>query len=195
MGKQGVIPSPTGTTAISSNHLSDDYTGMVPISIDLGYRINPAIYVGVFAQYGFVSFNHGTNPACLDGFDCSAHDIRFGLDLHYHFLADVGFDPWIGAGVGYEMLDFSASGSVRGQAIREDGNIRGFEFLNLQAGDDFHVTPHLVVGPFIAFSLGRFSSYSLDITSAGVSQSPSGDLRKRGIHEWLTIGVRGQYGL
>jgi hypothetical protein len=43
----------------------------------------------------------------------------------------------------------------------------------------------------VNFALGQYSSYSMTLGG----QEGSGDLTDTGLHEWLTIGVRGQYNL
>ena len=200
MGTEGRI-AVQGTTATGSNSLSDDFKGMIPIIIDAGYRINPSIYVGAFFQYGFMSINtdNSSNYSCTTGIDCSAHDIQIGANLHYHILPAASFDPWVGIGVGYEWVGLSAKGtvSVLGTSFSVDESIRvhGFQFLNLQAGGDFRATPDFGVGPFISLSLGQYSSYSTTVNVANTTTTTSGDMTDKGLHEWLTIGVRGQYNL
>lgn len=197
MGKEGAIVQP-GTTNTSSDNLSDDFKGRIPIWIDAGYRINPQLYVGAFFQYGFLSVNTDKNTACTQGIDCSAHDIQVGANLHYHILPDSSFDPWVGAGLGYEWISLSAKGTVivpgfGSLTADESILVKGFQFLNLQAGGDFKATPDFGVGPFISLSIGQYSSYSM--TDNTTSQSTSGDLQNKGMHEWLTFGVRGQFNL
>jgi outer membrane protein W len=197
MGKEGEVVLP-GATASGSGNLSDDFKGRIPIWIDAGYRINPQIYVGAFFQYGFLSVNTDRNAACTQGIDCSTHDIQVGANLHYHILPDSSFDPWLGAGLGYEWVSLSAKGTVTVPGLGSLSSdqsllVKGFQFLNLQAGGDFKATPDFGVGPFISFSMGQYSSYSM--TDNTTSQSVSGDLQNKGMHEWLTFGVRGQFNL
>jgi len=191
MGKLG------GTTAANaSNHdLADNVSGMVPLWFDVGYRINPAIYLGGFFQYGFGSFNKDKNPACSQGLSCSAHDIAFGANLHYHILPDATFDPWLGAGLGYEILTENISGTAFGQNADGSSTFKGLQFLLLEAGGDFRATPDLAIGPFLNFALGQYSTWSNEGTAAGISLNQSGDVTDSGTHEWLTLGIRGQYNL
>ena len=168
---------------------------MVPLWFDVGYRINPAVYVGGFFQYGFAFYNKDHNAVCNQGISCSAHDISFGANLHYHILPEGSFDPWVGAGLGYELLTASESGTVLGQQADGSATLKGFEFLILEAGGDFKATPDFAVGPFVNFALGQFSTWSTSATFNGVTQDQSGDLTDTGMHEWLTLGLRGQYNL
>jgi outer membrane protein W len=191
MGKLG------GTTAtdVTNHDLADNVTGMVPLWLDVGYRVNPAIYVGGFFQYGFAFVNKDKNTECSQGLSCSTHDIAFGANLHYHILPDATFDPWLGVGLGYEIFTQNASGTVFGQNADGSGTFKGFQFLILEAGGDFKATPDLAVGPFLNFALGQFSTWSDEGSAAGVSLNQSGDVTDSGMHEWLTLGIRGQYDL
>ena len=155
--------------------MSDGTSGQVPIWIDAGYMVTPNIMLGLYGQYGFVLLK--------DCNDCSAHDLRFGIQGQYHLAPAASMDPWLGLGVGYEIL----STSQTAQGITVSGDVKGFEFLNLQGGADFKVADALTVGPFLSFSLGQYSS----ISSGGLSA----DIDKTALHEWLTVGVKGTFGL
>jgi hypothetical protein len=200
MGKAGVVPAQDGgATDTSNDGLHDTIKGMVPIWFDAGYRINPALYVGAFFQYGFGLVNKDKNEICNQGLSCSAHDIAFGANVHYHILPDAQFDPWVGLGLGYELVTASESGSatIENTTFNVDGSatLKGFQFLILEAGGDFKATPDFAVGPFVNFALGEFTSWSSTATVSGTTQDQSGDLQDTGLHEWLTIGLRGQYNL
>src|SRR4051812_15215180 len=85
LGKLGA----TSATTDTNHDLSNSVTGKVPIWIDAGYRVNPSIFVGGFFEYG-VTFVKD----CPSGASCSAHDITFGAQAHFHFLPAAQFDPW-----------------------------------------------------------------------------------------------------
>jgi hypothetical protein len=100
------------------------------------------------------------------------------------------------AGVGWGgSCSGSESGSPRGQRFDASVTDKGLQFLILEAGGDFKATPSFGVGPFVNFAVGHFGTWSSSVTSNGVSQDQSGDLVDTGTHEWLTIGLRGQYNL
>jgi opacity protein-like surface antigen len=176
-----------GTTVTeSSEALSDVVKGRVPIWIDAGYRINGNLYVGAFFQYGIMFVNTDKSPGCnQSGVSCSAHDIQFGLNAHYHLMPESQFDPWGGVGIGYE----SVSSSVSGNGQSGDGGDSGFQFVNLQLGADYKVMPNFGVGPFLSFSVGQYTSESGSFNGMTISQ----DIQSKALHEWLTIGLRGAY--
>jgi hypothetical protein len=51
------------------------------------------------------------------------------------------------------------------------------------------------MGPFLGLTLGQYGSYSISRNANGMTTDQSGDLTDTGVHEWLTIGVRGQFNL
>src|SRR5260370_23228545 len=100
----GKVAEPSTTPAnanASGGDLSDGVSGMIPIWLDVGYRLNPNIFIGGFFQYGFGIVNKDTHPACGS---CATHDIAFGADVHYHIMPPAPFDPWVGPGTGHEIL-------------------------------------------------------------------------------------------
>jgi outer membrane protein W len=176
--------------------LSDEVTGGVPFWIDAGYRVTPNIFVGGFLEYAILfpaSQATAAGPGgvavtvgCPSGASCSAHTFIYGLQGHYHFLPDGPFDPWVGVGIGYESL--SGNSSLNGRST--DLGVTGWQFLNLQVGGDYKAMPNLGLGPFLAFSVGKFGSQST--TPAG-GATTTVELQNTALHEWLTIGVRGVY--
>jgi outer membrane protein W len=184
-GDQTVTTGGT-TTTVAGTSLSDAISGRIPIWVDAGYKINRNIYVGAFFQYGIMFVNKDKNPGCNQGgASCSAHDIVLGVNAHYHIMPEAVFDPWVGVGFGYEIL--GASTTLNGQS--QDSSIKGFQFVSLQAGGDYKVTPAFGIGPFLSFSLGQYSTASA--TQGG--NTVSADITNTAMHEWLTIGVRGVY--
>jgi outer membrane protein W len=177
------------TVQTEDQKLSDDISGMIPIWLDLGYFVTPNIMIGLYGHYGIALIADG-DPArgtgCPEGADCSGSVIRFGLQGQYHLSRGQSLDPWFGLGVGYEIL--SAKQSAQGQ--EQSFSLKGFEFVNLQAGADFKVANNVAVGPFVSFSLGQYSSFSVDPEVPGLTD----DIPNKSMHEWLTLGVKGSFG-
>jgi hypothetical protein len=65
----------------------------------------------------------------------------------------------------------------------------------VQLGGDYWLAPRFAVGPFMAFTFGRFSTVALDASSAGQSQSTSQDIEDEAWHEWLQLGLKGTFDL
>lgn len=170
------------------SELKDAISYQIPIWVDLGYRVNPALFVGGYFSYGFGGVGDAFSEICdLDGVDCSTRVMRFGLQGQYHFTPGESTDGWAGLGIGYERLGFTFEG--RGEEI--DYDVSGFEFLMLQGGVDFAVADAVALGPFLAFTLAQYSSVSCDGT---VFCDVNEDIENKAFHEWLFIGVRGEFG-
>lgn len=177
----------------SSNKMSDGISGQFPIWLDLGYLITPNVMLGLYGQYGFGSLTGQIKTACdqasVAGVSCSISDLRFGIQGQYHISPAENIDPWLGLGVGYEMLKVSLSGGGQDGSLTD----KGFEFANLQAGVDFKPMPKFGVGPFVSFSFGQYGSTSSSGSASAFGAG--GDIPNKAVHEWLTFGARGAFTL
>jgi opacity protein-like surface antigen len=185
---------PQGKPSETGRNMDEGISGQVPLWLDLGYRVIPPLFLGLYFQYGFGFVGDYVDASCdADGLDCSVNDIRFGAQVHYHVLFEGQVDPWIGAGFGYEWMTEGASAS----GVSMDMTAHGFEFLNLQLGLDFTPEDHFYLGPFFTLTLGQFSSVSADCSGlpdcSALENELSGDLEEKSLHEWLLFGVRGGY--
>jgi hypothetical protein len=76
------------------------------------------------------------------------------------------------------------------------GSYKGFEFVELQGGLDYEVTPAIRLGRFANLAIGQYSSGDFQIPNGtGGTTLFSGDVSKKSLHEWLILRVRGQYDL
>jgi len=136
------------------------------VIVDAGYRIDKTLFVGAYFQYAIGSENYAfPTVSCFSPVDCSARSIRAGLEASYHYLPDTWYDPWVGAGLGYEWSSVSLSNGHAGPGSgfdRIDLAASGFELVNLQAGLDIHVTSQFSVGPFASFSVNRYDHIDID---------------------------------
>lgn len=187
---------PFGASASTTNpatgqkedfELSRAITGAVPIGLDVGYRVDPAFAVGLYGQYGFGFLSGSTKTSCDQAnADCSVSDIRAGLQASY--IADLeDMEGWFGVTLGLERLATSIdapTGEVKSVAMT-------LPDFGVQGGVGFKVTPTFSIGPFASFSLGRFSYGNAEFNDQSVhGHVPSDDRR---FHEWLTLGVRGNF--
>jgi hypothetical protein len=158
---------------------------MFPIIADVGYRVNRRFYVGGYFQFAFLTTS---GDLCNGAASCSStgSDLRFGALVRYNFSPDARFDPWIGAGTGYEIMNLS----ITSGPSTTNASVRGFEFANLQIGGDFHVLPELAIGPLVMMSIGQYASYDISRPGGG---STSGDFSQTALHEWVMFGARAEY--
>lgn len=158
--------------------ISDSVGGKIPIWLDAGYRLTSNVYVG-----GYFEYAPGLTKNCPPGYSCSASDVRLGANAQYRLLPGQSFDPWVGIGIGYEWLNLGMSGLNAG--------FHGWEFVNLQVGGDFLVGTNLGIGPYLAFSLAQFGTFTA--SQGGISASI--DITDKSLHEWLQFGVKGTFDL
>jgi outer membrane protein W len=173
----------------SDMKMTDYVSYRVPLWIDAGYMVTPNILLGIYFQYGFVGTKTNNNapyPLCPSGTSCSAHDMHYGIQAHYYFTPEAAVDPWVGFGIGRESISLA----TKNNGVSMDMDFSGWTFALLQAGVDFKLTDAFALGPFASFSLGQYSSATLAMQGVSVDA----DLPKA-MHEWLTLGVKGQLGL
>lgn len=177
----------------ASPALSDLVSGGFPAQLDVGYFMDSRLYVGGFFQYGLMMFGQ----ECPDIADCSASQLRFGLNAAYSFTPEGKLSPWMGLGIGYEMLNSNVSSTIEGITFKVGQSLRGFEFANLQGGVDFRIGKSLWVGPYANFTVGQYSNLSLDLGElGGIGGEPgeeealSGEIPNKAFHFWLMGGVR-----
>jgi hypothetical protein len=182
LGLRVAYAMPTGKVdAGAPLSLRDRIQGQLPIWLDVGYRFAPHWYAGALASAGFVV------PANCPS--CNGSDVRFGVGARYYARPGETLDPWIGLGAGYELLSFTSAASANDPKFTVDAS--GFEIARVEAGLDARTSGALRAGPFVAASLGEYTSESVtafNITRAATSVSLT-------LHAWLFVGVRGAFAL
>ncbi|CAM3749082.1 hypothetical protein G4177_09465 [Corallococcus sp. ZKHCc1 1396] len=191
--------SSTGT--VESLKITESAKVSIPIIAELGFRATPNFYLGVWGSWEKV-FTKENPVSCPTGFDCSTYQWRVGPEVRYHLAPDAGFDPWIGLGVGLEILKSHVEGTTQvpvapGVVVPATVDTRvtdrGPTFARLALGADVRLTRALAVGPIITASIGSYTvrtgTQTLDIT--GVGERP-GVLAQvdDGFHALFTVGLR-----
>ncbi|WP_434300779.1 outer membrane beta-barrel protein [Corallococcus exiguus] len=172
-----------------------------PIIAELGFRVTPRFYLGVWGSWEPV-LTKTNELSCPEGFDCSTYQWRVGPEVRYHIRPGASFDPWIGLGVGLEILKSHVEGDTQVQVApgvflptHVDTHVtdRGPTIARLTLGGDVRVTRALAVGPIITASVGQYTvrtgSQTLDITGVGTRDqglTPVDD----GFHALFTLGLR-----
>jgi hypothetical protein len=160
--------------------LGQTIEGMVPIWIDGGYRFSPQWFAGLYLMYAPGFLGGALQRQCENGRSCSVFDVRAGAELQYHLAPQGPWDPWLGAGLGYEWLRVGASAT--GVSSTEQW-ASGFELANLQAGLDVPVGARVSVGPFAALTTAVYS-WNDSLPSSNTFGGPA-------LHAWVVLGVRG----
>ncbi len=184
--------------------LGDLFTGAVPLQFDGWLRLFRATSVGLYAQIA-----PGISGKALDDCnDCSVLGYRLGLQVARHFNPGEVFDPWIGAGIGYQAIVASTRSTTKG--ITGSGNVVDVDVsydrtftaapeLLVQAGLDIGGEP-LSFGPFVAASWARASKVKDEVNCtsfncSGSEVSYEGDIdgEVRASQYWFMFGIRGSY--
>jgi opacity protein-like surface antigen len=158
----------------------------IPFAFDIGYRINPHIFIGGFVHFAYAATS-SEMCARVNG-DCSSSGSQWkaGPQFRYTFTPEKRFSMWIGGGAAYEVVNLSLT---QGTATRDD-TVKGWEFIRADVGGDFHASRDFVIGPYASFSLGQY--FSLDETQTG-GNSTSSDFKNTALHQWLSFGMRLAY--
>jgi hypothetical protein len=186
-------------------NLSDGIRGMVPLSIDVGYRPEPRLYVGALFQYAFALLNKDQRVDCSN---CSAQDLVVAVNVRYHPLPGRQLDPWVGVGLGYEVLTVSASATFPNPMhldsldpeppftrLERTASFRGIQYLIAQLGCDILASPKVSMGPFLSLTVGEYAAFSGSQRVNGQSSQMSDGLSSTAIHGWVALGIRGQFNL
>ncbi len=166
--------------ATAGNSLTYQTPALLPVILDVGYRTSTHVYLGVTGQLALAARNDCSGATGT----CSAKEYRLGATFQYHFSPLQTFDPWFGAGFGYEVLHLSGYfGDPGGHVTRT-----GFVLLDAQLGGDFALrngprAPKL--GPYVGLAMGAIGSESGVVYGNNRDRSPTHD------HQWVAIGVRG----
>jgi outer membrane protein len=145
---------PAGTL-LPGSPLSDTIGLLFPVTFDLGYRINPRWYVG-----GYLSLAYATAAASTCGYQgtsaasCYETDIRMGVDVQYGFRPGEFLQPWVGLGLGWEILNSLESDNTGNYST----STNGVEFAHVDLGVDLRMTDTTRLGPYFLTTFGEYNN-------------------------------------
>jgi hypothetical protein len=156
--------------------------------LEAGYRVRPELMLGAFVSVGSGGIGSEFEDTCeLDGVDCTNADVRVGVEGTYHFGSN-GVLPWVGAGIGFELMSFKAETPLGDATL----DASGAEWLMLQTGLDF-VLKQVQAGPFLSVSFARFTSGSCK--GEYCQMAGNFEIQDPTFHEWIMLGLRGTVAL
>jgi hypothetical protein len=172
---QAQPPSTDPVTDIMSSGALGDVVGvMVPVTLDVGYRVNAHWYAGAYLSVGY-----GTGSNCNEGgtaaATCYETQVRLGLDAQYNFLPHGRFQPWLGLGAGWEILN-----EISESSDEESESVNGPEWFHVDAGVDYAATQRQKVGLYVETSVAEYIN-------------PNTNTLYGTLHEWFTVGLRYRY--
>jgi hypothetical protein len=164
------IPAPLSS-------LGDSIDSKIPIWLEVGYRFTPIVWGTIYLDLSPLGVK---SAACEQGAECDGSDVRFGLDVQFHFLPYQQMDPWFGIGIGAEFLKMTS-------LVDGEERFSGWEFPLLEGGLDFNVSPRFALGPYAALSFARFNSYRATLSGQSSTVDVGGAERT---HEWFQVGLK-----
>lgn len=179
---RGGVGVPSGPIASTGPDVADLVSRKVPFGVDIGYRFGPRIWAELHFEFA------PATPAaslCAAGASCSASDVRFGALLALRLLPGRRVDPWLGAGVGAEVLEVEGRDAV--SAAHVEWSWAGVELPFVEAGLDVALSDRVGLGPFASLSFVRFTSAS---ARADDGAKVSGAVTGRAVHRWVSAGLR-----
>jgi hypothetical protein len=160
--------------------ISDTTPGILPLQLDVAYRLGNSVAIAAYGVYGFV-----VPSLCSGGKDCAAsigHDVSVGVRGRYYLPRAGPISPRIDLGVGYEWFESklsdkgtTSSRSYRGPVL---GSIEVF-------GNLLRSSPWML-GPALGASFGVFAARTLE---AG-AWSSSAPVDRTQAHGCFVLGVR-----
>jgi hypothetical protein len=165
-------------TAAGGTPLSSVVQGVVPVGVEMGWFLNRNLYIGGYFLYGFGIATNVSNDECsnLDSEgnqeSCSATMLRFGVVADWHFRPTTSIDPWVGGGLGYDIINLEATDQQEG-TLDESAALHGF-IVSVESGVDFKPLSYFGLGPYAELATGHYSS----------------DASATSLHAWLTFGIR-----
>ena len=163
--------------------MSVAWTGAIPLGVAGRYWFTPNVSAGAYFQWGSALL---ASP----GFDgiagTSGYDLRLGIEFAYGFAPEAALDPWVSVGTGWEWTQYSGT---KGTGEIASVSMSGWEYLNVQAGLEFKLTPVFGIGPYVGFVAGNYTN----IVASGASQGWGGAIPPdaRSFHGWLQFGAKG----
>ena len=168
--------------ALGDAYAYKNISGAIPLHLDATYAITPAINAGLYFGYGIGM--EGSQPLPSSA-TATRSTLAYGLQANMLFPSE-GISGWAGVFGGLE----SAATKVTEDAKTATTTLSGWQ-AGVQGGADWKVAPSFVVGPFASLAFGQYGS--MEVESPLVTGTV--DVAERDTHAWLTIGVRGSYGL
>ncbi len=177
----------------SGAKMSDVMAGQVATQLDAAFRITPEVALGAYASYGFGVIGGDLQTTCDDyGLDCTAQVVRVGLQATYSFTRlSPRFVPWLGVGFGWEWAGYRIEGTGTFTGLAAEENLDGWELTLLQLGGDWRIGRVFALGPYVAYSLGQYTSGTVEAT--GDPTVHVFDQADHETHQWLSFGVRGKF--
>lgn len=166
--------------AMTTWKMKDTAKSEIPVQLDLGLKLGPALAVGAYAAYGVVQPSSSWKSNCdATGSKCSAADVRLGVQVNLHAVNSETTEFWGGIAAGYEELRVKNTLGM----VPPEATFKGYD-ATIQGGIDFLTSPTFRIGPFASATAGQFTRLK------GTTEF---DITGKELHGWLQLGLRGMF--
>lgn len=175
-----------GGAAVPGTDLTDLVAVGVPVTLDLGLAFEKQVMVGAYLRVAPTALAKAAREACAAAaLACRTFDLGAGGQLQWR-LPQGAFEPWIGAGIGYEMLAVETpQGAEKANVLYE-----GWE-VPISLGVDFRTASRFTIGAYGQLTVGRFEK--LRVKASGTTTES--DVPDAAAHQWIEVGVRAAFDL
>ncbi len=173
--------------------LAARYGYQLPLTLDIGSKLTPEIYVGAYLGIGYGAEGNADRVEhyCADDTDlennisCSVMAYRIGAQAQYHFVPGGQYNPWVGYGFGLETVNQTLEDTTRD--VEQSTQSTAVTLARLDLGVDYRGRNGMGAGLFSEVAVGRFfhtrTEIDGDATYAGGIDEPA-------YHCWVGAGVR-----
>lgn len=161
--------------ATEGKYLSDFARGGFSSQLGFGYRIDPRLFVGIYAEGSRYSVSNRLAA------DSTAYGAAFGAQANWHFMPYSRIDPWIGLGAGGRAYWIDPS----------DGPaeaLYGVDIARLRVGADYRLGPSTSIGPMLGATLTSFVAHQ------SVRDEPE-EIDQAGLSTVVFAGLQGRFDL
>lgn len=173
---------PFGEVEQDSEAVREVVDAKVPLWLELGYRFNRRVQGMLFFELAPASVS---SERCAAG-GCDAYHFRFGVAVQLHLAPGARLDPWVGAGVGMEVLRAEID-DPDATPVRRELTWAGLELTVAEAGLDVRISRRFTLGPYLSVSLGEFTSRSERPEGGSSARDP---IDEREEHGWVQAGLK-----
>jgi len=190
LGARAAIALPVGST-VDGAPTKDSIARAFPLEVRAGWRLEEGYEVGLVGGYAPASVADPRKVECTaQGLTCAAHLWRVAARGEYA-LREGEWRPFAAVALGWEW-------QVQRWEIRSDNWERtswnGW-LAGIEAGVDRPLASHFDGGVFAGLSFGQYRSVSVEGETAGYAYQDAREVASPALHGWLTIGLRGTFGL
>ncbi len=191
LGGSAALGSASGA---AGDDLGRRYSGQFSFAFDIGAKAWRHVFLGGYLLFGFGSegSDDRVHNLCNDrdnnlqnDIACSVVAFRFGAEGAYYFAPDARVDPWLGYGIGFNLVSQNIDDRPSGRS--ETTTASGWDLAVLGAGVDFRLVKAFGLGPYAEAAVGR---YTRTETSVNGTTTYNGGMPDPAVHAWLDVGLR-----